>query len=147
MHIYWSVVYPNVPRAMDSLASGRWGYNLKSIIFKHISRIDVLSISCEIAFRWMPQELTDNMSTLVQVIAWCRQATSLTTNLASISQYWPRSILLYGVTISHTAVPYHSEVEIPSSVVEVTSVESFWTHLTGRPQKCQPWIGAPTHPR
>ena len=27
-------------------------------------------------FRWMPRDLTDDKSTLVQVMAWCRQATS-----------------------------------------------------------------------
>ena len=32
------------------------------------------SISYEIALRWMPLDLTDNKSTLVQVMAWCRQA-------------------------------------------------------------------------
>ena len=37
--------------------------------------------------------LTDDMSTLVQVMAWCRQATS-----HCLSQCWPRSMLPYGVT-------------------------------------------------
>ena len=31
---------------------------------------------CDIALRYMPQNLTNEKSTLVQVIAWCRQATS-----------------------------------------------------------------------
>ena len=30
----------------------------------------------EIALRWMPPDLTDDKSTSVQVMAWCRQATS-----------------------------------------------------------------------
>ena len=46
-------------------------------------------ISYEIALRWMPQDLTDDKSTLVQVMAWCRQATS--------SQCWPRTLSPYGI--------------------------------------------------
>ena len=50
-------------------------------------------ISYEIALRWMPLDLTDDKSTLVQVMAWCRQATS-----HYLSQCWPRSMSPYGVT-------------------------------------------------
>ena len=46
-----------------------------------------------IALRWMPLELTDDKSTLVQVMAWCRQATS-----HYLSQCWPRSLSPYDVT-------------------------------------------------
>ena len=42
---------------------------------------------------WMPQDLTDDKSTLVQVMAWCRQATSHYPN-----QCWPRSPTPYVVT-------------------------------------------------
>ena len=41
----------------------------------------------------MPQDLTDDKSTLDQVMAWCRQATS-----HYLSQCWPSSMLPYGVT-------------------------------------------------
>ena len=50
-------------------------------------------ISYEIAFRWMPLDLTDDKSTLVQVMAWCRHATS-----HYLSQCWPRSMSPFGVT-------------------------------------------------
>ena len=49
-------------------------------------------ISYEIALRWMPLDLTDK-STLVQVTAWCRQATC-----HYLSQCWPWSISPYGIT-------------------------------------------------
>ena len=49
--------------------------------------------SFEIALRWMWQDLTDDKSTLVEVMAWCRQATS-----HYLNQCWPRSMLPYGVT-------------------------------------------------
>ena len=41
----------------------------------------------------MPLELTDYKSTLVQVMAWCRQATS-----HYLSQCWPRFMSPYNVT-------------------------------------------------
>ena len=46
----------------------------------------------EIALRWMPLDLTDK-STLVQVMAWCRQATS-----HYLSQCWSRSMSPNDVT-------------------------------------------------
>ena len=35
--------------------------------------IDVWGIPCEIALIWMSLDLTDDQSTLVQVMAWCHQ--------------------------------------------------------------------------
>ena len=78
---------------MNSLAPGRCGSNLKTVTFKFISRIDILIISCEIALRWMPQDLIDEKSKLVQVMAWCRQAPS-----HCLSLCWPRSMWTYGIT-------------------------------------------------
>ena len=54
---------------------------------------DGWGISCEIALIWMSLDLTDDQSTLVQVMAWCHQATS-----HYLSQCWPRSLSPYGVT-------------------------------------------------
>ena len=50
-------------------------------------------ISYEIALRWMPLDLPDDKSTLVQVMAWCRQATS-----HYLSQCWPRSMSPNGIS-------------------------------------------------
>ena len=50
-------------------------------------------ISYEIALRWKPLDLTDDKSTLVQVMAGCRQATS-----HYLSQCWPGSMSPNGVT-------------------------------------------------
>ena len=60
---------------VNSLTLCRCGCNIKLVIFKFMSRIDILSISCDIELSWMPQDLTDDQSILVQVMAWCRQAT------------------------------------------------------------------------
>ena len=49
--------------------------------------IDAWGIPCEIALRWMSLAFADYKSTLVQVMAWCCQATS-----HHLSQCWPRSM-------------------------------------------------------
>ena len=79
--------------SINSLVPGICGYYIKLVIFKLVSRINILSISCEIVLRWTPQDLTDDKSTLLQVMARCRQATS-----HYLSQCWPRSLSPYGVT-------------------------------------------------
>ena len=48
--------------------------------------IDGWGISSEIALRWVSLNLTDRKSTLVQVMAWCRQAPS-----HYLNQCWQRS--------------------------------------------------------
>ena len=78
---------------INSLVPGIFEWNFRHVIFKHIFVIDDWSFSCEIALTWKPQDLTDDQSTLVQVMAWCRQATS-----HYLNQCWPRSLLPYGVT-------------------------------------------------
>ena len=55
--------------------------------------IDSWGISCEITLIWMPLEFTDDQSTLVQVMAWCHQATS-----HYLSQCWHRSLSPYDIT-------------------------------------------------
>ena len=77
----------------NSLAPGNFEWNFRYLIFQIISVIDGWGISCELALRWMSLDLTDDKSTLVQVMAWCRQATS-----HYLSQCWPRSLSPYGVT-------------------------------------------------
>ena len=47
---------------------GRNNSNFKSVISDLILRIDILSASCKIVVRWMPQKSIDGSSTLVQVI-------------------------------------------------------------------------------
>ena len=45
----------------DSLTPEKCRWNLELVIFKFIPRIrDALSISCEIAIMWLPQDLTDD---------------------------------------------------------------------------------------
>ena len=64
----------------------------REVIFKLILVIDGWGISCEIVLTWTPQDLIDNKSTLVQVMAWCCQATS-----QYLSQCWHGSLTPYGI--------------------------------------------------
>ena len=64
--------------AFNSLAPGRFQFNFRKVIFKLTLVNGGWSISYKIALRWMPQDLTDDKSTLVQVMAWCHQATAIT---------------------------------------------------------------------
>ena len=74
---------------------------------------DGWGVSWEITLRWIPLVLTDDKSTLVQVMAWCRQAlpepmltqTSSVTSLQSVEGtkplstiIWPKSETPYGFT-------------------------------------------------
>ena len=52
-----------------------------------------MNASCETALRWIAQNTFDDKSTLVQVMAWCRQAPS-----HYLSQCWHRSKPPYDIT-------------------------------------------------
>ena len=85
-HVHW----------VNPLASGIFEWNFREVLFKLISTIDVWGIACEIAIRRISLDLADNKSTLVQIMTWCRQATS-----HYLSQCWPRSLSPYGITRLH----------------------------------------------
>ena len=72
---------------VNSLAPGNFEWYFICVIFKRILVIDGWGISVEIALIWMSLDFTDDQSTLVQVMAWCRQATS-----HYLSHCWPRSL-------------------------------------------------------
>ena len=77
---------------LNSLAPGRFDWNLKWGIFNIILGIGGWGISPKIILKWKSEGLTDDKSTLGQVMAWCRQATS-----HYLTQCWPRSLSPYGV--------------------------------------------------
>ena len=66
---------------------------------------DSCDISNEITLRWTSLDLSDDESRLVQVIVWCRQATS-----HYLNQCWPKFLPPYGVTRPQTKFlnPYDS---------------------------------------
>ena len=75
------------------MAPRRFKYNF-NVIFKLILMIDGWGIFREIAIRWMSMDLTDDKSTMAEVMAWCCQ-----TKKHYLSQRWPVSISPYGVTM------------------------------------------------
>ena len=66
---------------------GRFQFNCRYVIFKLILLNGGWGISYGIAPRWIPLNLTDDKSTLVQLMAWCCQTTS-----HYLIQCWPSSI-------------------------------------------------------
>ena len=92
MHLMWSCVWLNWG-SINSWAPERFQFNFRYVIFKLNLVNGGWGISYVIALRWTPLDLTDDESTLVQVMAWCRQATT-----HYLSQCWPRSISPNGVT-------------------------------------------------
>ena len=90
-HIYVSLSLNEL--ILNLLDPGGCGFNLKCVMFKCIVVISFISISSAIAFRSMAQDPTDEKSKLVQVMAWCHQATS-----HYLNQCWLRFVAPYGVT-------------------------------------------------
>ena len=88
------------PLRVNSLAPGKFEWSFRHVIFKQILVIDGWGICCEITLIWMSLDFTDDQSTLVQVMAWCRQATS-----HYLNQCWPRSLS----PIAHLASLGHNE--------------------------------------
>ena len=78
---------------LKSLAPGRRGRNFKSMILQN-SRLG--GVHCGIAREWMPQNLTNEKSTLAQVMACCLMSQSY-----YLGQSLPRSMSLYGITTPH----------------------------------------------
>ena len=72
---------------------GRCGSNSKSALPEHRLWIKFVSTPCEIALRQTKNTFRAyGKWTLLQVMAWCRQATN-----HYLSQCWPRSMSPYGV--------------------------------------------------
>ena len=86
------------PQWVNSLAPRRRGCNFDCMILKHISVSEIFIISCGTALKWMPQDHTDDELSVVQVMAWCRQATS-----HYLSQVWP-----WYMPPCHVASPGHN---------------------------------------
>ena len=78
---------------INSLAPGWSECHPKNLIFNLGLLIGIFWSSHDNVLRWMPmKDLTEDKSTLVQVMAWCRQTTR-----HYLSQCWPSSLSLYGV--------------------------------------------------
>ena len=83
------------------------GWNLKLVILNLMSRINILSIFCEIALRWMPQALIGDYSTLVQVMALCL-----------MSQHWSRFLCHHMASLSHSELT-HCDLMVSYCIVDL----------------------------
>ena len=77
---------------VNSFAPGTSECDSKDEIFNLVLLIGIFRSSHDNALRWMPQDLTDDKSALVQVMAWCHQATS-----HYLSQCWLSPLSPYGI--------------------------------------------------
>ena len=95
---------------MNSLAPGRCGSIFVSLIFKLILQNNSQIICSETALMCMPQNLTNESSTLVQVVALCHQVRNYYP-----SQCWPRFMWPFWVTRPQWVEPNYqnqSDVEL-----------------------------------
>ena len=102
--------------AMFVTGPGKCHGNFKSTISEHLWWIKFMSTSCKIALRWMPQITFDDKLTLVQVMAWCHQATS-----HYLNQSWLRSMLPYGTTRLQWVNCYYLYIKILYHIVSQVS--------------------------
>ena len=79
--LYWCHIF-------YSLAPWEIRQWFESIICTLILQNDRFGTHCEFALRWLLQNITYDISTLVQIMAWCHQATS----------HYLRSMSSYGIT-------------------------------------------------
>ena len=73
--MHWCITWV---QCVNSLAHARLANDFKSITYKliiHVTQDSSLGARCEIALRWMPQNLF-NESALVQIAARCHKATN-----------------------------------------------------------------------
>ena len=119
------------------------GLRDKKVIFNLTLLIDIFKSSHDNVLKWMPQDLTDDKSTLVQVMAWCRQATS-----HCLNQCWP---MLYGITrpkwVNSSKTGYgwmdsQFKFKALSKLVNLWAVTHplvWWPELLPVRWKCQKW--------
>ena len=81
---------------LNLVSPGRCSYDFECAIVKHNLGVDSLSIHANIILEWMPEDLVEGKSTLVQVMAWCHQAAS-----HYLNQCRSRSLMPYVITRPH----------------------------------------------
>ena len=77
-------------------------------------------IFCDIALTWMSLDLTDDKSTLSQIMAWCHQVPS-----HYLSQCWLSSMLQYGVTRPQW-FKYHGTAHSYTKQTTFQTTKMFW---------------------
>ena len=78
--------------SLNSLAPGRSGFNFKCAIFNLVLLIGIFRSFYDNALRWMSWDLSEDKSTLVQVMARCRQALQCVLFMMTVWVVQPKSI-------------------------------------------------------
>ena len=145
----------------NSLSLGQFEWNFRYVVFKQTLEIDGWGISSEIALIWISLDFTADQSTLVKVMAWCRQATS-----HNLSQSWPRYLSPYDITrhqrVSHNfCLSYQWKIYMAAGSFVVFSMDALFyqcivhTHFNKEPdmsttrrrlKSLQSICGTSTHP-
>ena len=109
---------------LNVLAPGKFVWNFRWVNFKLNLVINGWDIFCEIPLRWMSLDLAYDKSTLVQVMAWCHQATS-----HYLSQCWPKSMSSYGFPRPLCVNPLvASSVLLPTILWNMIILYSVWSN-------------------
>ena len=107
---------------INSLSPGGFRCNFENSIFKLALLIGSFRDSFNKFIRWMIQNLTYDKSTLVQVMAWCRQATS-----HYLSQCWPRSLSTYA-SLGHNELMFSLiGCTVADICKRIEDVRKYWT--------------------
>ena len=93
VHIIWDHKIRKGVRTSTHYSPLRSGCCFDNAVVKLILFNSIFRSSNGNALRWMPRDLSGEKSSLVQVMAWCRQAPS-----HCLSKCWPRSMSPNGIT-------------------------------------------------
>ena len=96
-------IWSHCNKYVENNAACSW--SLKCPVFENTLVIDIFSISCKTATRWLPHTY---QSTLVQVMAWCWHTAS-----HYIKPCWPRFMMQYGITMPWCINPVSQELHPP----------------------------------
>ena len=94
--------------------------DFKRLIFKFIRQNRSLVTCCEIALKWIAQNLTDEKSTLIVIIAGCCQATN-----QYLNQCLCRSVSPYGVTREQCVKRSGLSLEVSNPLVTLFLMNSY----------------------
>ena len=92
---------------------------------------------CKISFGWILQDAIEDKSSLVQVMAWCHQATS-----HYLNQCWPSSMLPYDVSRGYhinECVNLSSNWSLNPTVIHLNSNLSWWCWFHTTETYCGGW--------
>ena len=103
----------------------------KYMVVNLVLVIDGWSISCEITLRWLSLDLTDDKSSLVQIMTWCCQATRHYPNQCC-SHVCHRIVSLgqNELISKNNFTPlsrYHTKWALTHSCLSVTAITCHWT--------------------